>query len=71
MLDRFLEIAIPKGPLGLLSCSENKNWKYLSLAHQRHSRCAVVSMSWEAYDPKLGGDLEEESSNGCILSEVL
>ena len=28
-------------------------------------------MSWEAYDRKLGGDLEEEPSDGCILSEVL
>ena len=32
MLDRFLEIVILKGLLGLLSYSENENWKYLSLA---------------------------------------
>jgi hypothetical protein len=71
MQDRFLEIVIRKGLLGLLSCNENENWKYLSVAGRKHSRCTVVSSSREAYDPKFGGDLEEVSSDGCILPEVL
>ena len=60
---------IPKELLRLLSCSENEKWK--QKVCQKHSRCTIVSMSWEAYDRKLGGDLEEVSSDGCILSEVL
>ena len=70
MRDRFLEIVIPKELLGLLYCSENKNWKYVSLEPRKHSRCTVVSTSWVAYDPKFGGGLKEVSSDGCILPEV-
>jgi len=69
MLDLFLEIVIQKGLLGLLYCSKNENWK--QKACQKHSRCTIVSMSWVAYDRKLGRELEEVSSDGCVFSEVL
>jgi hypothetical protein len=70
MQDQFLGLVILRNLLGLFYCSENKNWKYLSLKGQKNLCCTVVSSFWEAYDPKLRGELEEESSNKYILLEV-